>query len=138
MRRFPAGLTIVQAAQKIPELKLPAVWFPYRKMGMSSTDVLCDTTAGRFGPFAGQLFVGDQTNASVMRVALEQVAGEYQGACFPFRKDLDCGVNRMCFGQDGSMFVGLTNRSYVDRLHTRRWPLVPADETQAATHVAIQ
>jgi len=48
----------------------------------------------------------------VMRVFLEKVNGEYQGACFPFRSGLDCGVNRMAFAPDGSMFVGMTNRGW--------------------------
>src|SRR5690606_10054746 len=63
-------------------------------------------------PFENQLFVGDQTTASIARVFLEKVDGEYQGACFPFRLGFQCGVNRMCWGDDGSMFVGMTNRGW--------------------------
>lgn len=100
------------AAQHMPSLKLPAVWFPYGRMGQSSADVQCDMTGGRFGPFSEQLFVGDQTTASIARVYLEKVDGAYQGACFPFRSGFDCGVNRMCWGTDGSMFVGMTNRGW--------------------------
>ncbi len=92
--------------------KPPAVWFPYGRMGQSASDILLDDTGGTFGPFAGQLFVGDQTNATLMRVFLERVAGAWQGACFPFRGGFDCGVNRMCFGPDGSMFVGNTSRGW--------------------------
>jgi len=58
------------------------------------------------------LFIGDQYSAIVMRVFLEKVNGVYQGACFPFRSGFDCGVNRLCFGNDGSMFVGETNRGW--------------------------
>ena len=50
------------------------------------------------GAHAGQCFVGDQTQSRVMRVALETVNGVYQGACFPFREGLQCGVNRLTFG----------------------------------------
>ena len=71
-----------------------------------------DTTGGKFGPFAGQLFVGDQTKSIVMRVALEKVNGRYQGACFPFRSGFQCGVNRIVFGPDGQMFVGETARGW--------------------------
>ncbi len=92
--------------------KAPAVWFPYGRMGQSASDILLDATGGRFGPFEGQLFVGDQMNASVMRVDLERVGGAWQGACFPFREGFACGVNRVCFGPDGSMFAGLTNRGW--------------------------
>ncbi|HJN83734.1 MAG TPA: hypothetical protein QF478_13180, partial [Verrucomicrobiota bacterium] len=34
---LPKGLTVVEAAARIPAYRLPAVWFPYRKMGMSTT-----------------------------------------------------------------------------------------------------
>ena len=67
-------------------MKPPAVWLPYRKMGQSPTDVMLDDSGGKFGPFDGQLFVGEFTQASVNRVYLEKVGGEYQGACFPFRR----------------------------------------------------
>ena len=85
---------------------------PYHKAGESSTDVLLDDTAGKFGPFAGQLFVGDFRSALMTRVFLEKVGGEYQGAVFPFRHGFASAVVRMCFGQDGGMFVGLTNRGW--------------------------
>jgi len=90
----------------------PSVWFPYRKMGQSAADVARCDADGAFGPFDGQLFVGDQTRASVMRVFLEEVDGHYQGACFPFLEKLQCGVNRVAFAPDGSMFVGQTDRGW--------------------------
>lgn len=95
-----------------PDLSPPCVWFPYGRMGKSVTEPVWDTTGGKFGPFAGQCFVGDQTNSVVMRVALEKVNGEYQGACFPFRGGFQCGVNRLVFAPDGSMFAGQTNRGW--------------------------
>jgi hypothetical protein len=99
----------------LPELKPPAVWLPYLKMGQSSTDIALDDTGGKFGPFAGQLFVGDFTMALVSRVDLEKVGGEYQGACFPFRQGFASAVARLRFGEDGSLFAGLTNRGWSSR-----------------------
>ena len=99
-------------AKGFPELDPPCIWFPYGRMGQSVTEPKWDTTAGKFGPFAGQCFVGDQTRSSVMRVALEKVNGVYQGACFPFRSGLQCGVNRIAFGPDGAMYVGQTARGW--------------------------
>jgi glucose/arabinose dehydrogenase len=119
---IPENLTVAEAAQQVPHYRLPAVWFPYRKMGMSCTGVLCDTTGGKFGPFDGQLFVGDFTMSLLTRVFLEKVNGRYQGACFPFRKDLQCAVLRMAWGADGSMFVGETNRGW-NSLGTRAYGL---------------
>jgi hypothetical protein len=101
-----------EAVKEMPQLVAPAVWFPYPVMGQSHSDVLCDTMGGKFGPFQNQLFVGDQTRAFIVRCFLEKVDGEYQGACFPFRKGFQSGVLRMCYGNDGSMFVGGTNRGW--------------------------
>ena len=113
----PAGDRWYELAGMAPpqdetDFKPPAVWFPYDRMGRSASDVLLDDTGGKFGPFEGQLFVGDQYSALINRVFLEKVNGEYQGACFPFRSGFDCGVHRMVFGPDGSMFVGMTNRGW--------------------------
>ena len=85
---LPKNLTVAEAAKSIPAYKLPAVWFPYRKMGMSTTDILADSTQGKFGPFAGQIFCGEFTMSFVSRVFLEKVGGEYQGVCFRFRDGL--------------------------------------------------
>ena len=95
-----------------PDIDPPCIWFPYGRMGKSASEPIWDTTGGKFGPFAGQCFVGDQTNSVIMRVALEQVNGVYQGACFPFRSGLQCGVNRLVFAPDGSLFAGQTNRGW--------------------------
>ncbi|MFN9721104.1 MAG: hypothetical protein ACK58L_20600, partial [Planctomycetota bacterium] len=95
-----------------PAMKPPAVWFPYKKMGQSTTDIMLDESNGRFGPFAGQFFIGEFTQAGMNRVFLEKIDGEYQGACFPFRSGFASAVLRMGQGTDGSMFVGLTNRGW--------------------------
>jgi hypothetical protein len=117
----PAALD-APAIEREKNFKQPAVWFPYDKMGRSASDILLENTGSRFGPFENQLFVGDQYSALLMRVSLEQVDGVYQGACFPFRTGFDCGVNRMCWGNDGSMFVGMTNRGWWS-IGNRPWGL---------------
>ncbi len=109
---LPSGLLIPEAAKKIPELKLPAIWFPYDKMGKSAAGMKWDTSEGGFGPFSGQCFVADQHDASVMRVFLEKVDGAWQGACFPFRDGFGCGIIRLCWGEDGSLIAGMTNRGW--------------------------
>lgn len=109
---IPNGIPYPQAVAQVPALVPPAVWFPYKKVGQSATDIVCDTTEGKFGPFAGQLFVGEFTLASISRVYLERVDGEYQGACFPFYEGLASAVIRLEFGEDGSLFAGLSNRGW--------------------------
>jgi hypothetical protein len=96
----------------MPPLTPPCIWFPYGRMGQSASEPRWDTTGGKFGPFAGQLFIGDQTKSTVMRVYLEKIKGAYQGACFPFRSGGQCGINRIVFGPDGSMYIGQTNRGW--------------------------
>ncbi|MEZ6091329.1 MAG: hypothetical protein R3C05_25595 [Pirellulaceae bacterium] len=102
----------IDQAAKIPEFEVPAVMFPYNKMGKSASGVTCDTTGGKFGPFEGQLFVSDQSASTVMRVYLEKVQGHYQGVCFPFRKGFGSGNVATEITSDGSMFVGGTNRGW--------------------------
>jgi azurin len=101
-----------EVAEQVPSLKLPAVWFPHGIMGTSTSDILVDTTGGAFGPYSGHLFVGDQGQSKVMRVFLETVRGEYQGIVFPFRSGFHSGVLRLSWGQDGSLFAGMTNRGW--------------------------
>jgi hypothetical protein len=82
----------------------PAVWFPY-KLARSSSG-MCEIKDDRFGPFKGQLLVGDFQNAIVTRVQLEKVGGEWQGAVWPFLKGFQSGVNRLLMGPDGHLYVG--------------------------------
>lgn len=112
-----SGKSMYEIAKEMPQLKLnlPAVWFPYPRMGQAASDILCDETNGKFGPFSKQLFIGDQTTSEIFRVYLEKVNNKYQGAAFPFRKNFSCGIVRMCWGVDGSMFIGETNRGWGSR-----------------------
>lgn len=112
VKAIPNGLPFPEAIKQMSQLKPPAVWFPYKKAGQSTTDVMLDNSGGKFGPFDGQFFVGEFTQAAINRVFLEQVDGEYQGACFPFREGFASAVLRLAQGTDGSVFVGLTNRGW--------------------------
>jgi uncharacterized cupredoxin-like copper-binding protein/glucose/arabinose dehydrogenase len=109
---FPDSIGLMaDFAKTHPDLKLPAVWFPHTIMGISTSAILpIDHDA--FGPFKGQLLVGDQGHSKVMRVYLEQVNGEYQGAVFPFREGFASGVLRLAWGSDHSLFVGMTSRGW--------------------------
>ncbi|UJH66934.1 auracyanin family protein [Allomuricauda sp. SCSIO 65647] len=94
------------------ELQLPAVILPHGIMGISNSQLLVDDTNGKFGPFAGQLFIGDQGQSKIMRVVLEKVKGEYQGVAFDFRSGFQSGVMRMDFDSNGNLFAGETNRGW--------------------------
>src|SRR5262245_51857746 len=110
-----SGSRFMTEAKRIPEFVPPVVLFPYGKMGQSASGIDCDLTGGKFGPFEKQLFVGDQTHSTVMRVFLEKVNGHYQGVCFPFRQGFGSGTVPVRFGPDRSLFVGGTNRGWGSR-----------------------
>lgn len=90
-----------------------AVQFPHGTMASSPTEPVWDETGGAFGPFSGQAFVGEMNQPRIMRVMLEEVAGQMQGAAVPFYDGagLRLGNNRMAFGPDGALWVGQTMRS---------------------------
>lgn len=110
-----SGSRFMIEADKIPEYDPPVVLFPYKKMGQSASGIACDTTGGKFGPFTDQLFVGDQTFSTVMRVFLEEVNGRHQGVCFPFREGFGSGTLGVEITPQGAMFVGGTNRGWGSR-----------------------
>lgn len=108
----PNKVPYPEALRALPEMVPPAVWLPYNKVGRSGTDLVACDQGGKFGPFDGQLFVGEFTDAKVSRVFLEQVDGQYQGAAFPFLSGLASGVVRLLFGPDGSLLVGMSSRGW--------------------------
>jgi cytochrome c551/c552 len=93
-------------------VKPPSVWLPHGVLGVSTSELITDDTKGGFGPFEGQVFVGDQGMSKIARVFLEKVNGQYQGASFDFRSNFRSGVLRMCMGADNAMYVGGTNRGW--------------------------
>ena len=90
----------------------PAAWFVYGPLGQAPGQPVWDTTGGKFGPFSGQMFVGDVTKSLLLRVALEKVAGEWQGAIFPFRTGFVSGLTRSTWLNDGTLLVGMTSRGW--------------------------
>jgi mono/diheme cytochrome c family protein len=111
----PAGLTTEKLWQR---LKTPAVVFPHGPMGVSPGQPVWDTTKGKFGPFAGQVFTGDYSRI-VIRASLQRVGGAWQGACFPFLgrnetsdyvvgEKLKAGATRASFGPDGALYIAAT------------------------------
>ena len=85
-----------------------AVYFPHGIVANSPSQPVFDDTGGKFGPFEGQLFVGEMNRERIVRVMLEKVKGKFQGACMPFLDSLGLrkGNNRLAFAPDGSLWVG--------------------------------
>jgi cytochrome c551/c552 len=94
------------------QVKAPAIWLPHGILGVSTSEIITDDNGGAFGPFAGQVLVGDQGMSKIARVFLEKINGEYQGAAFDFRSGFRSGVLRMDWGNDHTLYVGGTNRGW--------------------------
>ncbi len=106
------GEPMYDVAKRVPGLKAPAIWLPHGIMGISTSGFLNDNTEGGFGPFANQVFVGDQGQSNIARIDFEKIDGVYQGVAFPFREGFSSGILRMVWGNDASMFVGMTSRGW--------------------------
>ncbi len=86
----------------------PVVWIPHVEVGNSPGNPEWDTTGGAFGPFVGQIFVGDQTQSNVFRVLMEKVDGKNQGAVINFMSGFQSGNIRTHFDDFGALWVGQT------------------------------
>ncbi len=95
--------------------KKASVLFPHGIMSSSPGQPAVDDTSGKFGPYEGQFFVGEMNQERIMRVMLEEIEGELQGACIPFidGKGLHKGNNRLAFAPDGSLWVGQVQHGFV-------------------------
>jgi glucose/arabinose dehydrogenase len=94
--------------------KRPVAYIPYRTMGNSVGGCTFDTTDGKFGPFAGQMIVGEINQPLINRVAMEKIDGQYQGAVFQLHRgnDLAAGNHKFAFDKDGTLYVGQTARGW--------------------------
>lgn len=94
------------------KLRKGAVWLPHGKLSNSPGNPAWDTTGGKFGIYKGQVFIGDQTLSTLLRVVTEKVNGEDQGSVVPFGRGLASGVMRPVFLPDGSLLIGQTGRGW--------------------------
>ncbi len=91
-----------------------SVAFPHGYVANSPTQPVLDATGGKFGPFTGQVFVGEMDHPFLLRVLLEDVDGATQGAAIPLPvRGLRRGNNRLAFAPDGSLWVGQTDHGWV-------------------------
>ncbi|MEM7699924.1 MAG: hypothetical protein AAF236_16135 [Verrucomicrobiota bacterium] len=105
------SLTVVER-DNIAEYVPPAVVFPHGRIGQSPTVVETDHSGGKFGPFAGQVFVGEQCHSEIQRVFLEKVNEVYQGAVFPFLEGFASGNIGVRMTPDGQLFTSGSNRGW--------------------------
>jgi hypothetical protein len=91
-----------------------SILFPYNTMSNSPSQPLTDATGGKFGPFAGQMLVGEMNHPRLLRVAMEEVDGQLQGMATELLTNhgLKRGINRAAFAPDGSLWIGLTDHGW--------------------------
>lgn len=82
---------------------LPVVWLPQDEIGNSPSQPVYINE----GPYKGQQLHGEVTHGGLKRVFVEKVNGEYQGAVFRFTQGLEGGVNRVVWGPDGALYIGM-------------------------------
>ncbi len=120
---WPARNPFDEPIEKLNSMRtVAAVLFPQGIMANSPSEPLCDLTGGKFGPFEGQLFVGEMNRDRIVRVMLEKVNGKFQGACVPFidHQGLRMGNNRLAFGPDGDLWVGQTEHGWAGAMGIQR------------------
>jgi cytochrome c len=86
-----------------PPVALPAIWLPEDEIGNSPTEPVLI----KDGPYKGQMLHGDVTYGGLQRDFLEKINGDYQGAVFRFSQGLEGGVNRLRWGPDGALYIGV-------------------------------
>lgn len=110
------GDPLATPVERLDAMRLrPAILFPHGKLCNSPGQPIWDTTEGGFGPFAGQVFLGSLTDEAILRVALEKVGGEWQGAAFRFIEGggLRRGCGRLAWAPDRrTLYVGQTLRGW--------------------------
>lgn len=93
--------------------ELALALLPHARAMNSPGSPIWDETEGKFGPYAGQMFVGDQSQSNIFRVYTESVDGVEQAALLPFAAGTASGVMRLTFSpRDNSLWVGQTGRGW--------------------------
>jgi len=123
MKWLPGGPPAIESDEALARMRTPpAVILPHGALGGSPGEPAWDLSAGKFGPFAGQVFLGDYSKL-ISRVLLEKIDGEYQGAAFPFFRNegLRQGNTRMAFSPDGVLYIGQTSWGVGEGLQRLSW-----------------
>ena len=71
------------------------------------------TSKINFGPFQGQMFLGDQVQSNIYRVDTEVINKQEQAVAIPFMQGLRSGAMRLRFNpSDSSLWIGQTGRGW--------------------------
>ena len=99
---------------KLNELRTPAaIWFPYGTMANSPTQMVTIPKTAAWGPYGGQLLVGEMNFPRIIRLLPEQIDGVWQGACVNFIEGeaVQRGGHRFVFSGD-TLWMGRIHLSW--------------------------
>lgn len=100
--------------EKLDALRTPAaIWLPENLYANSPTQPVVIPKTAAWGPFGGQLLVGEMNAPVLIRLLLEEVDGLWQGACVNLVKSesLKRGLHRLVFVGD-TLWIGRTHLAW--------------------------
>jgi glucose/arabinose dehydrogenase len=103
----------------LEKMRTPAaIWFPQGTYANSPTQMVRIPKTTAWGPYGGQLLIGEMNVPKLLRMTLEQVDGVWQGACYPLveMSELKAGLHRLAFVGD-RLLVGRTHLSWAGGEH---------------------
>jgi glucose/arabinose dehydrogenase len=109
-KQEPLGVPL----EKLNKMRTPAaVWFPHMSYANSPTQMVSIPKTPAWGPYGGQMLIGEMNVPKLLRVTTEKVRGVWQGACYPFIETaaLKPGLHRLAFLGD-NLWVGRTHLTW--------------------------
>ncbi len=109
-RGAPANLN----AAELNKMRTEAVCFlPQGDLANSPTQIIELPKTG-FGPYGGDLIMGDMNQPRLVRYLPDEVNGVRQGTALPFfeHSKLGIGNTKMTVGDEGTLFIGKTHLSW--------------------------
>lgn len=92
-----------------PKRAVSVALFPHARIANAPGSPTWDTTGGKFGPFAGSIYCGDQTLSTLFRIDLKP---NNEASLIHFADNFPSGLMRQTFDKDGAMYVGQTGRGW--------------------------
>ena len=103
----------------LEQMRTPAaIWFPQGTYANSPTQMVRIPKTAAWGPYGGQLLIGEMNVPKLLRMTLEEIGGVWQGACYPLveMSELKAGLHRLAFVGD-RLLVGRTHLSWAGGEH---------------------
>ena len=100
--------------ERLNQLRTPApIWFPYGSFANSPTQMVLIPKTPAWGPFGGQMLIGEMNAPKLLRILPEETDGVWQGATVAFiaTETLKRGLHRFVFIGD-TLYAGRTHLSW--------------------------